>query len=234
MTPALGAIFQADLVRLKELVETGSAAPEPAAVQLHLVDATYELFRAHFAPRPPVLGSRRDPVVGRVRAVSTSCSTCCARRARPTSAAPRTGSSSRSATTSTRATSRRPGCRPSCSPSSRSPRPRSRRSGSCSGRWSSSRPTTRSPPPRPRFAEDPRVEKILVCTPDKDMAQLVRDDRDRALGPAPRPGLRRRRRAREVGRAADCRSPTGSASSATRRTAFPGSPAGAPSRRRPC
>ena len=30
-------------------------------VQLHLVDATYELFRAHFAPRPPVLG--RDGVV---------------------------------------------------------------------------------------------------------------------------------------------------------------------------
>ena len=25
-------------------------------MQLHLVDATYELFRAHFAPRPPVLG----------------------------------------------------------------------------------------------------------------------------------------------------------------------------------
>jgi 5'-3' exonuclease len=30
-------------------------------MQLHLVDATYELFRAHFAPRPPVLG--RDGVV---------------------------------------------------------------------------------------------------------------------------------------------------------------------------
>ena len=30
-------------------------------MQLHLVDATYELFRAHFSPRPPVLG--RDGVV---------------------------------------------------------------------------------------------------------------------------------------------------------------------------
>ena len=29
-------------------------------MQVHLVDATYELFRAHFAPRPPVLG--RDGV----------------------------------------------------------------------------------------------------------------------------------------------------------------------------
>ncbi len=30
-------------------------------MQVHLVDATYELFRAHFSPRPPVLG--RDGVV---------------------------------------------------------------------------------------------------------------------------------------------------------------------------
>jgi 5'-3' exonuclease len=28
-----------------------------------------------------------------------------------------------------------------------------------------------------RFADDPRVDRILVCTPDKDMAQLVRDER---------------------------------------------------------
>jgi len=28
-----------------------------------------------------------------------------------------------------------------------------------------------------RFAEDPRVERILICTPDKDMAQLVHDTR---------------------------------------------------------
>ncbi|HEU0237614.1 MAG TPA: 5'-3' exonuclease H3TH domain-containing protein [Candidatus Limnocylindrales bacterium] len=28
-----------------------------------------------------------------------------------------------------------------------------------------------------RFAADPRVERIVVCTPDKDMAQLVRDGR---------------------------------------------------------
>jgi hypothetical protein len=25
-------------------------------VRVHLVDATYELFRAHYAPRPPTLG----------------------------------------------------------------------------------------------------------------------------------------------------------------------------------
>ena len=28
-----------------------------------------------------------------------------------------------------------------------------------------------------RFLDDPQVDRIYVCTPDKDMAQLVRDDR---------------------------------------------------------
>ena len=38
-----------------------------------------------------------------------------------------------------------------------------------------------------RFAADPRVERVVVCTPDKDMAQLVGRRADRALGPAARP-----------------------------------------------
>jgi hypothetical protein len=33
-------------------------------MQIHLVDATYELFRAHFAPRPPVLGRDDIPLSG--------------------------------------------------------------------------------------------------------------------------------------------------------------------------
>ena len=33
-------------------------------MQIHLVDATYELFRAHFAPRPPVLGHGGRPLSG--------------------------------------------------------------------------------------------------------------------------------------------------------------------------
>jgi len=33
-------------------------------MRLHLVDATYELFRAHFAPRPPVLGRDGIPLSG--------------------------------------------------------------------------------------------------------------------------------------------------------------------------
>ncbi len=33
-------------------------------MQVHLVDATYELFRAHYAPRPPVLGVEGMPLSG--------------------------------------------------------------------------------------------------------------------------------------------------------------------------
>ena len=33
-------------------------------MELHLVDATYELFRAHYAPRPPVLGRDGQPLSG--------------------------------------------------------------------------------------------------------------------------------------------------------------------------
>ena len=36
-----------------------------------------------------------------------------------------------------------------------------------------------------RFADDPRVEQILICTPDKDMAQLRPRRARRALGPPP-------------------------------------------------
>ena len=53
-----------------------------------------------------------------------------------------------------------------------------------------------------RFAADPVVEQVLVCTPDKDLAQCVRDAAGRPPRPAPRPRLRRRRRPGQVGRAA--------------------------------
>ena len=33
-------------------------------MRVHLVDATYELFRAHYAPRPPVLGRDGIPLSG--------------------------------------------------------------------------------------------------------------------------------------------------------------------------
>jgi hypothetical protein len=44
------------------------------------------------------------------------------------------------------------------------------------GRWSSSRPTTRSRRRAHRRAR-PRVDKVCIWTPDKDLAQCVRGDR---------------------------------------------------------
>ena len=56
-------------------------------------------------------------------------------------------------------------------------RRRSPRWASPSGRWSSSRPTTRWPPRRTWRPRDPRVEKVCIWTPDKDLAQCVVGDR---------------------------------------------------------
>ncbi len=59
-------------------------------VQVHLVDATYELFRAHFAPRPPVLGRDGIPLSG-VSGLVEQLLFLLRERTRPMSAAPRTG-----------------------------------------------------------------------------------------------------------------------------------------------
>ena len=173
--PILAAIFQADLDRLRAISSKDRRRSD--ACDLHLVDATYELFRAHFAPRPPVLGRDGSGALRRVGAC------------RPAAvAAPRGGRDARRLRHGPRhrVVPQRPLSRlqvvgrhapRSCSTSSRSPRRRSRRSASSCGRWSSSRPTTRSARPRSGSPTTPRVERIVVCTPDKDMAQLVRDDR---------------------------------------------------------
>ena len=89
----------------------------------------------------------------------------------------------------------------SCSRSSRSPSARSTPSASSCGRWSSSRPTTRSPPAAARFGADaPGVEQVVICTPDKDLAQCVRGDARRDARPATRIDLRRGGGAGEVRR----------------------------------
>ena len=76
-------------------------------------------------------------------------------------------------------------------------------------------------------AADARVDQVVVCTPDKDLAQCVRGNRVVQLD-------RRTREVRdeagvraEVRRPARRRSPTGSPWSATAPTAIPASPAGA-------
>ena len=84
-----------------------------------------------------------------------------------------------------------------------------------------------------RFAEDRRVEKILVCTPDKDMAQLVVDkrivlwDRRRRID-YDDAGVREK-----WGVCADFDPRLAGRSSATRPMATQACPAGAPNRRPP-
>ena len=110
----------------------------------------------------------------RCAACSARCSGCSS-RGRRTSAWPPTTSSSRSATTSGSGTRRARAWTPSCWPSSRCSRTASGRSASPSGPWSSSRPTTRWRRPRGVARDDDRVERVFICTPDKDLGQCVED-----------------------------------------------------------
>ena len=109
-----------------------------------------------------------------VSGLSTSSSSCSARRARRTSGAPRTGSSSRSATTSSRATSRRSACRrdlldqfPIAEAADRGARDRAVADGRVRGRRRDRRRR------RPASPTTRRSSGSSICTPDKDMAQLV-------------------------------------------------------------
>ena len=61
--------------------------------------------------------------------------------------------------------------------SSRCSKRRWPRSASWCGRWSSSRPTMRWRRRRRSRRADPAVERVLICTPDKDLAQCVRGTR---------------------------------------------------------
>ena len=96
------------------------------------------------------------------------------------------------------------------------------RSASRCGRWWSSRPTTRWPRRRRWPPSDPRVEQVIICTPDKDLGQcvarqaVVQLDRRAGQHRSTRPGC---------GRSSGCRrrrSPTGWRSSGTAPTASPG------------
>ena len=81
-----------------------------------------------------------------------------------------------------------------------------------------------------RFRDAPGVEQVVICSPDKDLAQAVVGDARRLLGPPPGHRPRRGRRDREVRRPAGLHPRLAGAGRATPRTAFPASPAGEPSR----
>ena len=201
-------------------------------MEIHLIDGTYELFRHYYAvpsardadgrggrrrPRRRRLGARhdqprRDPRRRRDRP---------RHRVVPQPALARLQDRRRHRARSARAV-----------PAARRRARRAR--ASWSGRWSSSRPTMRWRRRRRRRRADPRVERVIICTPDKDLAQCVRGTRVVQLNRRTERDSATRRRSSRSSASARRRFPTTSRSSATPRTAIPGCPAGARSRRRPC
>ena len=145
-------------------------------MDLHLVDATYELFRAHYAPRPPVLG--RDGILlsgvsGLVEQVLYLLRE---------EGATHVGCATDRVIESFR-NDLFPGYKSSAGmpPELLAQFPIAEAAVEALGivLWSmvEFEADDAIAAATIRFAEDARVERILVCTPDKDMAQLVRDDR---------------------------------------------------------
>ena len=145
-------------------------------MQLHLVDATYELFRAHFAPRPPVLGRDGIPLSGVSGLVDQLLYMLREEGATHVGAATdRVIESFRN--------DLYPGYKSSAGmpPELLAQFPIAEAAVDALGivLW----PMVEFEADDAiaaacvRFAADPSVEQVLICTPDKDMAQLVRDAR---------------------------------------------------------
>jgi 5'-3' exonuclease len=145
-------------------------------VQIHLVDATYELFRAHFAPRPAVLG--RDGVV--LSGVSGLCDQLLYLLRDE-------GATHVGCATDRVIESFRNDMFPGYKSSAGMPRdlldqfPIAEAAIEALGialwpmvEWEADDAIAAA---AGRFAADRAVERILICTPDKDMAQLVEDER---------------------------------------------------------
>jgi 5'-3' exonuclease len=145
-------------------------------VQLHLVDATYELFRAHHAPRPPVLG--RDGIV--LSGVSGLVDQLLFLLREQ-------GATHVGCATDRVIESFRNDLYPGYKSSAGMPAellaqfPIAEAAVEALGialwpmvEWEADDAIGAA---ALRFVDHPEVERIVVCTPDKDMAQLVRDDR---------------------------------------------------------
>jgi 5'-3' exonuclease len=145
-------------------------------VEIHLVDATYELFRAHYAPRPPVLG--REGVV--LSGVSGLCDQLLYLLREE-------GATHVGCATDRVIESFRNDLFPGYKSSAGMPAelldqfPVAEAAVEALGivLWPmvEFEADDAIAAAAVRFAEDPAVERILVCTPDKDMAQLVVDER---------------------------------------------------------
>jgi 5'-3' exonuclease len=145
-------------------------------VQLHLVDATYELFRAHHAPRPPVLG--RDGIL--LSGVSGLVDQLLFLLREQ-------GATHIGCATDRVIESFRNDLYPGYKSSAGMPAellaqfPIAEAAVEALGialwpmvEWEADDAIGAA---ALRFVDHPEVERIVVCTPDKDMAQLVRDDR---------------------------------------------------------
>jgi 5'-3' exonuclease len=145
-------------------------------MRLHLVDATYELFRAHYAPRPPVLGRDGIPLSG----VSGLCDQLLFLLR--DQGATHVGCATDRVIESLR-NDLYPGYKSSAGmpPELLDQFPIAEAAISALGLvlWPmvEFEADDAIAAAAVRFGEDPRVERILICTPDKDMAQLVQDDR---------------------------------------------------------
>ena len=141
-------------------------------MRLHLIDGTYELFRAHFSKRPDHAtpdGQKGKATLGLVSSLLQLVADPKERsrtwRWRSTTRSDRFATSCSPATRPRRASS------PSCSRSSTPPRPRCARSASPSGRWIAGRRTTRWR--RRRRASPREVDQVRILTPDKDLGQCI-------------------------------------------------------------
>lgn len=145
-------------------------------MQLHLVDATYELFRAHYAPRPDVRGTDGKILSG----VSGLCDQLLYLLREE--GATHLGCATDRVIESFR-NDLYPGYKSSAGmpPELLSQFPIAEQAIEALGivlwpmvEWEADDAIAAA---AERFAADPAVERILVCTPDKDMAQLVADSR---------------------------------------------------------
>ena len=145
-------------------------------MQLHLVDATYELFRAHYAPRPDVVG--RDGII--LSGVSGLCDQLLYLLREE--GATHVGCATDRVIESFR-NDLFPGYKSSAGmpPELLAQFPIAEAAIEALGLvlWPmvEFEADDAIAAAAVRFADDERVERILICTPDKDMAQLVRDER---------------------------------------------------------
>ena len=145
-------------------------------MHIHLVDATYELFRAHYAPRPPVIG--RDGIV--LSGVSGLCDQLLFLLREQ--GATHVGCATDHVIESFR-NDLYPGYKSSAGmpPELLAQFPIAEAAVEALGLvlWPmvECEADDAIAAAAVRFAEEPEVERILICTPDKDMAQLVRDER---------------------------------------------------------